>query len=84
MSAHFSFYSIIEDCTAFKRAKSLAIATECSKGVLRAQEVKSAVQSNDSVVEDIYNMVKDSNGHLYALSDSAPDRETYLKLPSYF
>ena len=29
-------------------------------------------------------MVKDSNGHLYALSDSARDRETYLKLPSYF
>ena len=49
--------------------------SECSKGVLvRAQEVKSAVESSDSVVEDIYNMVKDSNGHLYALSNSAPDR----------
>ena len=32
--------------------------TECSKGILRAQEVKSAVESNDSVVEDIYNIVK--------------------------
>ena len=29
-------------------------------------------------------MVKGSNGHLYALTDGAPDRETYLKIPSYF
>ena len=29
-------------------------------------------------------MVKDSNGHLYGLRDSVPDRETYLKLHNAF
>ena len=33
----------------------------------------------------IYSMVKGCvNGHLYALKDSVPDRETYLKLLSHF
>ena len=49
MSTYFSFNSIIED---FKRANGLALTTECSKWVLKAQEVKSAVESCGSIVED--------------------------------
>ena len=39
----------------------MAAVTECSNCVLGAQEVNS--ESSCSVVEDIYHMVKDSNGH---------------------
>ena len=56
----------MEDFTAFKGARGLAMAIESSKGVLGAQEVKSSVESSGCVVEDNYNMVK-GNGHLYAL-----------------
>ena len=36
-------------------------------GVLGAQEVKVLLNPSGYVVEGIYNMVKGSNGHLYAL-----------------
>ena len=49
MSTYFSFNSIIED---FKRGNGLALATECSKCELKAQEVKGAVESCGSIVED--------------------------------
>ena len=56
----------------FKEPKALLY----SRSVLEAQEVKIAFESNCSVVEDIYNMVKGSNVHLYSLRDSVLDKVT--------
>ena len=67
----FKIDDVTRNFTAFKGAKGLAaVATKCSKCVLGAQEIKSALESSDSVAEDIYK--SEYNGH----RDSILDRET--------